>query len=605
MFQSRKGIMRYRSLTTLPLAAAMFGVCSGWGGAKSEAALWVGTSADMNVAANWSPAGVPGNGGSMEFDGSSAFNNLTTNVTLGSATNGLSGGMTVLGTQADPLSITNVGTAGLVGIRFANNTGVNIQAGAGAVTFGGANNSYIINHTGNASNFGYTNNSASLATISSNVQLNATGGSTPTINFDGSGDWLHAGTFSGSISGVTKSGAGLLTLSGNSSAFTGPITVNAGTLRVGNTGALGTAAGSTTINVGATLDVNGTNIQNEPIFVGGTITNTGGEIQSALGNVTLIGDTTLAGSGSRYDIRGTGRTLNLGVFTATKTGTNKIAFADNTIAGTGSVVVNAGTLGVTRAIWNGGSNLVMNAGTTLQFENNANNAAANYTMGVTLNSATMTTTGQSANLNSNFTLTGANIIDVATNQTQTIHGAVGGLGGFTKIGGGTLLIHGASNYAGNTVVNIGTFGGSGSAASNTSLAANTTLTPGGIGALGAFDANNLTFANNAIYHWDYLGTASDVTDVLGTLAFGNNLTLIINSLDGGLLATGGHEYVLFTYGGVDPVLPNFNIQYAGDSELAVRLSGNSVLLSVVIPEPATLSLLVLGGLGLLRRRRTV
>src|SRR6185437_723622 len=78
---------------------------------------------------------------------------------------------------------------------------------------------------------------------------------------------------SGSISrsaSIVKDGSGTLTIS-NANTFTGTVTINAGTLRVGVNmpQALGSADGGTIIASGATLDLN-TNVGAEPITVSGS-----------------------------------------------------------------------------------------------------------------------------------------------------------------------------------------------------------------------------------------------------------------------------------------------------------------------------------------------
>ena len=60
----------------------------------------------------------------------------------------------------------------------------------------------------------------------------------------------------GGTGALTKDGAGTLTLSGNNS-YGGTTTVAAGTLKLGHVNALGGTAGGTTIQSGATLDLNG------------------------------------------------------------------------------------------------------------------------------------------------------------------------------------------------------------------------------------------------------------------------------------------------------------------------------------------------------------
>ena len=63
---------------------------------------------------------------------------------------------------------------------------------------------------------------------------------------------------------------------------------------------------------------------------------------------------------------------------------------------------------------------------------------------------------------------------IAANQTLTINGSINGTQALTKLGDGTLLLHGTNTYGGATTVSLGTLGGSGSIASTVTTAAGTT-----------------------------------------------------------------------------------------------------------------------------------
>src|SRR5581483_8513071 len=78
-------------------------------------------------------------------------------------------------------------------------------------------------------------------------------------------------TFSGSgrisgLYGIVKTGAGTLTIN-TSNDFSGGFVVSGGTVKAGNSSALGAAAGTTVITNGATLDINGINLTSEPVLV--------------------------------------------------------------------------------------------------------------------------------------------------------------------------------------------------------------------------------------------------------------------------------------------------------------------------------------------------
>lgn len=109
-------------------------------------------------------------------------------------------------------------------------------------------------------------------------------------------------TLAGTISGggaISKNGSGSLTLSGDNSAFTGPIEVNAGTLSLSHLGALGGAT-LLTIAGGATVSSQTTGIATSTPFLlgatGSTSTIAFGRNASAAGGITFSGPITGAGN---------------------------------------------------------------------------------------------------------------------------------------------------------------------------------------------------------------------------------------------------------------------------------------------------------------------
>lgn len=171
-------------------------------------------------------------------------------------------------------------------------------------------------------------------------------------------------TFAGSViepyySGFTKNGAGQLVLSGNNS-FSAPVTVNAGTLTLAHSNALG-AAGTwnNTVAAGATLGVRGNITVNEGSFniqgtgVGGT-----GAIRNISGANTLGGTINLQGDAS----------ITVAAGSLAFTGDTALNY-HLTTSGTGALNLGGAIYGAGGITQNGGSSV-----TTLTFSGSANNS---------------------------------------------------------------------------------------------------------------------------------------------------------------------------------------------------------------------------------------
>lgn len=277
------------------------------------------------------------------------------------------------------------------------------------------------------------------------VQLNKN----TVVDMIGSGNLTIASVLAGSANLVKENTGGALVLSGNNSGYTGNIFVNAGTLRITNANALGSAVtGTTTVLDGGTLEVSGTLSVAENISVTGAGVGGAGAIKAVAGTATLTGTTTLTGgttlgatasntlsvaaiTGSGYNLATTGAgNLNLagaittgtGTFTVNSTGTTTLSGAANTF--TGTTTVNAGTLVLnktagTNAIASG--NLVIGDGSgTDTVRLDQNNQIAD-TARVTVNSSGV------------FNLNG---------RTETISALEGAVGASVALGGGTLTLNG-------------------------------------------------------------------------------------------------------------------------------------------------------------------
>ncbi|ENR46757.1 beta strand repeat-containing protein [Brucella abortus] len=382
-----------------------------------------------------------------------------------------------------------------------------MKSGTGTVTLSGAN-SYTGGTKVSAGTLVVANDNTGGGTMTVDVgallQI-GTGGTSGSL----AGDIANDGTLvvdrsdaiglSGAISGaggLTKNGAGTLTLSGANS-YTGATTVSAGilTLTGDNTG-----GGTTTVDARAELHI-GTggasgslagNIVNDGALVvdrsgviglSGVISGTGGLMKSGTGTVTLSGVNTYTG----------GTTLTAGTLAAA---------SDNNLGGaSGGLTFNGGTLQVMGTSWTSTNRAVslQAGGGTFDIEDAANNFAV----------------------------------------TQGVAGA----GGLTKSGSGTLTLSGANSYTGATTVSASTLvvanDNTGGGTTTVDVGAGLQIGTGGVsGSLAGDIVNNGTLVVDRSNAFDLAnvisGTGSLTKNGAGTLTLSG-----VNSYTGGTTVSAG------------------------------------------------------------------
>jgi len=396
-------------------------------------------------------------------------------------------------------------------------------------------------------------------------------------------------------------GSGVLTLTA-SNTFTGGTTVSSnGVLRAGSAAALG--SGTITLGNGATLASDSSTartLTNNFVATGSSVTF--GQASGGTGNLTL------GAPGQSFDI-GTGNlTLNTAVASVslnaaltnsgsiTKTGAGVLqlnaanSFNGLTIAeGVVAVVANAGVAGTL-----GSGNVTNNA--TLRFARNAAN-----------------TTNTFANI-----ISGSGSIE-KTNATTVILTGDNSYSGTTTVTGGALIINGdQSGATGALSVGSGaTLGGSGTIGGNTLIQSGGTLAPGNSpGVLTVL--GDLTLEGAVVMELNGLGrgTEYDGINVGGILTYGGTLTLNF-----GTTFNAGGSFNLFQFDTGNSTNSFASISLAGSYDGSLTRNGNTWTGTIsgldfafyeetgnldVVPEPSTVSLLVIAGLGLaghvLRRR---
>ncbi len=486
--------------------------------------------------------------GTLILDSSTAAGALTSTITVGNSTVGSTTPATLLfsatagRTVANPI-IVPVGSTGLRTIGGLNATGVN--------TFSGA------------------------LTLGTSVTVTEAGGGE--VNFTG----ITSGT-----GGITKTGAGTVRLS-NTNTFTGATLVSEGTLAYGASNALGTGTvtinggvldmgpnrtdivGAVTLENGSIVGTGTSALTSTTGFTvrNGTVTSilagTVGLTKDTSGSVTLFGANTYTGAtnvnsgtlafGASNILANTnavtinGGILDIGTFSDT---VGVVTLASGSILGTSGVLtgtsytLQSGT--VTAALGGAGVSLTKNtAGTVLVSGANSYTGATTISAGTlrlgALNSLPATTAvtmsaGTTLDLN-NFNDTvgsfaGAGTISLGAgrlttgglNSSTAFSGAIGGTGGLTKNGTGTLTLSGVNSYTGSTDVNTGTLtlgsAASGPSASRVNLAAGATFNAAGFSA---------TIGS--------LAGAGNVTLGAGTLTAGGDQTS--SAFSGAISGTGG------------------------------------------------------------------
>ncbi|BCU79763.1 autotransporter-associated beta strand repeat-containing protein [Luteolibacter sp. LG18] len=303
--------------------------------------------------------------------------------------------------------------------------------------------------------------------VSSALKLAATG----THAFDiGTG---RAGTVSGVISeaaagaSLTKTGSGLLTLSGANS-HSGTTTVSGGTLALSGSGTLGAStvgvsvSGSSSIlDLGGTLQtvgavtLGGGTIQNGTL-TGSSYTSTGGTISASLGgsgNFSQASGTTTLGGINSYTgtttISGGNFVVNGSLGNTTTTIQNGAALGGSGTIGGATTIQSGGTLapGNSPGIITFSNSLALQAGSNLDWQFSGDTLATRGTDydGVDVTGGTLTLeTGAILNLLASGTDYTASVWD-ANRSFKVVN--VGGTGSYDGSGNFTLVTTGAGDFA--------------------------------------------------------------------------------------------------------------------------------------------------------------
>ncbi len=488
------------------------------------------------------------NGATIIDNGSNSTSVLSGNITLSSSAS-----------TTETINVVNSNQILTINTLIGGNasTGNLIKSGNGTLLLPNANNSYVGITTINAGSVDIRNNTSlgSGNIALNNASLITAGGSNlviaNNIAFGGTSNTFDiAGgatlTFNGILSGNTtfvKAGNGVLTIGGLSpNTFSGTTTINAGTLNIAKTSALGN--GAVTVNT-ATLGLIGTSLS-----LSNTLTlNTSSVIvdTNANGRNTLSGGITLSGTNT-VTVGSPSGALTLsgaitGSTTLSKTGTGTLVLSNNN-SYSGTTTVSAGTLalqnsnalGTSSATINSSTNLLLvgtglSIGNVLAFQTNSNlidnNANGNNILSGTAGAITLAGT---------FNVNVAN----PTNSNLSITGNITGTGlTINKSGLGNLTLSGAKAYTGNLNVNSGIV----TLTNNTSAGTSTGLITVKSGAALIISGTSLVIANPITFQSG--GTITDNNAAGGntlsgtiTLATGTN-TINVNGSTANVLTLSG------------------------------------------------------------------
>lgn len=296
---------------------------------------WLGGNATWATNSNWSPAAYPNaNGQYALFTGTTA-----------SATVELRG------------------TRTLSGLRFDN------TAKSYTLTNGSNYRTLILDSPAAGGIAFVQQQSASNQTFSfSTLQLNKN----TVFDVTGAGNLTINSQLTGSTNLVKDgAGAGRLVLAANNSGFSGNIFINAGTLRISNSNALGTRNATTTnIGEGATLEATNSINTAETILFAGQGVGGGGAIRNISGNNTFSGTLSFSANSRINSDAGT-LTLS-GNLTSS---TNK----ELRLGGAGNIIASG-------AITNGTGGMLIDSTGTITFQGTSDNT---YTGATTVNSGTL------------------------------------------------------------------------------------------------------------------------------------------------------------------------------------------------------------------------
>lgn len=401
-------------------------------------------------------------------------------------------------------------------------------ADSNTANFTGANQTVTVNSLITIAGINFTANGiqvvsgggASDLRLVGSVPISVSGANTATI-----AEQLNS---IGAGSELVKQGTGTLVLSGANSIT--DVTVAAGTLKLGNNSALGSASLNPGLVVDGTLDLAGFSAARGELSGSGTVTS------STVGSVATL----TVGSNFSSGTTTFGGTIQNGVGTValTKTGVGTLVLnSANTYSG--GTTISGGTLqtsllaptGTASGIGTGGVQL---GGGTLEYTGGAVSSNRSFTLGAGTSTISSTGTGALNLSNTALTLSGIAaktlVLNATTSSGNNTFAAPladnGAATSLSKTGTGTWVLTGNNSYTGATTISGGTLSVAvlANGGSNSGIGASTSA------------AANLVFDGGTLR---YTGAGSVVTDRAFTLNAGGGTIDVSASTSTTLVVSGG------------------------------------------------------------------
>ncbi len=458
------------------------------GGASSLTIVKSGAGVlNISTAAHTFSGGVTVEAGTLTISGTGSLNNST--VFLGASGNtGANVRIGVVNSTTNPSSPLTVvaQTSGAATTRILGTNSSTSGQWSGAITMNGD----LTVSTATAG--GFTLNSGATVNLNSNTLTLANSSTTSAINVVAKGKISGSGNVVVNNTSTGNPTVGLVIIEGTDHDYTGSTTISAGTLQIGNNGAVGSIASTSSIINSGTLDYKRTGTLNQ----GGPISGTGAVRIVGSGTVTFDKANTYSG-------------------TTTIGNSGKI-----TVATGGSI---APTTGNSLTLGNGGSG-------TLQYDSASTSKFGGIVVGNgttntgTLNQTAGTINGSSMTLNSAFSGTGIGTVNLSGGNLNL----TGNISGSSQVSGDA--IYSAINISGTAALSANTFFLTGAPSATRNAACRVTQSGGTVTLTGPLTLARTTASNTAPRRGDYYLNGGTLTtsavdqnagaDTVGTFYFG-------------------------------------------------------------------------------------